>query len=160
MTCELQRLLKILNMGTSIYNVETRESTDGKAYIMEVSPRGGGNRLAEMLRFSTGVDLIEYAVKAALGDQIEPFPVSHLDELWAEIILHSRYGGVFKGLRISEELKKSIIETDLWLSKGDRIEAFSGANRAIGTLVLRFEDKASMLKVMEKTSEYVTVEVE
>lgn len=160
LTCELQRLLKILNMGTSIYNVETRESTDGKAYIMEVSPRGGGNRLAEMLRFSTGVDLIEYAVKAALGDQIEPFPVSHLDELWAEIILHSRYGGVFKGLRISEELKKSIIETDLWISKGDRIEAFSGANRAIGTLVLRFEDKASMLKVMEKTSEYVTVEVE
>ena len=48
---ELQRLLKLLDMKTSIYNIETREGLDGKAYIMEVSPRGGGNRLAEMLRY-------------------------------------------------------------------------------------------------------------
>lgn len=160
LTSELQRLLKILNMGTSIYNVETRESIDGRAYIMEVSPRGGGNRLAEMLRFSTGVDLIEYAVKAALGDRIGPFPVSQVDESWAEIILHSRHGGTFKGLHISDEIKKFIIETDLWVSRGDSIEAFSGANRAIGTLVLRFENKTFMSKVMENPSEYVTVKVE
>lgn len=28
---EIQRLIKILNLGTSIYNIETREGTDGKA---------------------------------------------------------------------------------------------------------------------------------
>lgn len=160
LTSELQRLLKILHMGTSIYNVESRESIDGKAYIMEVSPRGGGNRLAEMIRFSTGVDLIEYAVKAALGDPIGPLPVGHFDELWAEIILHSRYGGIFKELHIFDKLKKFVVETDLWVSKGDRIETFSGANRAIGTLVLRFEDKATMFEVMEKSSEYIMVETE
>ena len=55
---EIQRLLKLLGMRTSIYNIETRVGTNGKPYIMEVSPRGGGNRLAEMLRFATGVDLI------------------------------------------------------------------------------------------------------
>ena len=38
---EIQRLLKLLNMKTSIYNIETRECTNGKAYIMECSPRGG-----------------------------------------------------------------------------------------------------------------------
>ena len=43
---EIQRLLTLLGMKSSIYNVETREGVDGKAYIMEVSPRGGGNRLA------------------------------------------------------------------------------------------------------------------
>ena len=57
-------------MGPSIYNVETREGTDGRAYIMEVSPRGGGNRLAEMLRYATGVDLVTNAVRAAVGMQI------------------------------------------------------------------------------------------
>ena len=50
---EIQRLLKLLGMQTSIYNVETRIGKNGKAYIMEVSPRGGGNRLAEMLQGST-----------------------------------------------------------------------------------------------------------
>ena len=45
---EIQRLLKLLNMNTAIYNIETREGMDGKVYIMELSPRGGGNRLAGM----------------------------------------------------------------------------------------------------------------
>ena len=38
---ELQRLLTLLEMRTSIYNIETRIGTDGKPYIMEVAPRGG-----------------------------------------------------------------------------------------------------------------------
>ena len=47
---ELQRLVRLLGLGTSIYNVEVRKGIDGNAYIMEVAPRGGGNRLAEVLR--------------------------------------------------------------------------------------------------------------
>lgn len=66
LTSELQRVLHLLGMRTSIYNVETRIGKNGKTYIMEVSPRGGGNRLAEMLRYATGVDLITNAVRAAV----------------------------------------------------------------------------------------------
>ncbi len=157
---ELQRLLKLLNMETSLYNVETRECVDGRAYIMEVSPRGGGNRLAEMLRFSARVDLIDYAVRAALGYRLGPIPPYRLDDSWAEIILHSRHEGRFKDLHISDELKKFVIETDLWVSKGDEVTNFSGADKALGTLVLRFDDKAFMSKVMDRPSEYISVEVE
>ena len=55
-------------MDTSIYNIETRIGTNGKPYIMEVSPRGGGNRLAEVLRYATGVDMITACTRAAVGD--------------------------------------------------------------------------------------------
>ena len=70
LTSEIQRLLTLLGMRTSIYNIETRVGTNGKPYIMEVSPRGGGNRLAEMLRYATGVDLITNAVRAAVGEEV------------------------------------------------------------------------------------------
>lgn len=33
---EIQRLLKLLKMKTAVYNIETREGMDGKAYIMEL----------------------------------------------------------------------------------------------------------------------------
>lgn len=160
LTAELQRLLHLLDMRTSLYNVETREATDGKAYIMEVSPRGGGNRLAEMLRLSTGIDLIELAVKAALGDAINEIPDYVLDDSWAEIILHSRKRGRYKWLNISEELKKHIIETDIWVADGGMIEDFSGADKTVGTLILRFDDKELMSKVMDCPSEYLSVNVE
>ena len=59
-------MVKLLDLGTSIYNIEVREGVDGKAYIMEMAPRGG-NRLSEMVKYATGVDLIKNAVKAAVG---------------------------------------------------------------------------------------------
>lgn len=65
---ELQRLMTLLKMRTGLYNIETRLCTNGKAYIMEVSPRAGGNRLAEMLKYVTGEDIIERATLASVGE--------------------------------------------------------------------------------------------
>ena len=158
---ELQRLLSILNMQTSIYNVETREAVDGKAYIMEVSPRGGGNRLAEMLGYATGINLIEASIKAALGYSIDPIKFEHtVDNKWAEIILHSRRKGIFNGISISEKIKKYVVEKDLWVNVGDVIEDFSGANKAIGTLVMHFNDVDMMNIVMDNPDDFIRIETE
>lgn len=134
---EVQRLLSLLSMNTTVYNVETRIGKDGKAYIMEVSPRGGGNRLSEMVKFSTGADMITAAVRAAVGDEIS-ISQNKLDGHWAEIILHSDKTGEFSELFIAPEFEEYVQERDLWVKEGDRVEEFSGANKAIGTLVLRF----------------------
>lgn len=159
LTSEIQRLLKLLNMETSIYNIETRESTDGKAYIMECSPRGGGNRLAEVLRYATGVDLIKNAVRAAIGEPVEDVEQKPYDGFWAEVILHSDKAGVFGNLEISDEIKHNIVETDLWIEKGTNVGGFSAANEAIGTLVLRFETEEEMSEMMNKISDFVRVVV-
>ena len=153
---ELQRLLKLLGMKTSIYNIETREGQDGKAYIMEVSPRGGGNRLAEVLRYATGVDLITNAVKAALG---MPVDVEQRDYNghWAEVILHSDRAGAFDSLWVADEIRENVVEEDLWVRPDDTVGAFSAANEAIGTLILRFDTPERLAEVMGAMDEYVKV---
>ena len=65
---ELQRLMTLLNVKTGVYNIETRLCKNGKPYIMEVSPRGGGNRLSEMMKYISGQDLIDNCVRAAVGE--------------------------------------------------------------------------------------------
>lgn len=157
LTNEIQRLLSLLNMKTSIYNIETREGTDGKAYIMEVSPRGGGNRLAECLRYATGVDLITNSVRAAVGLPVEDIEQKQYNGCWAEIILHSDKSGVFESLWIADEIKDSIVERDLWIEEGTNISGFSAANEAIGTLVLRFDTESRLQEVMSDTNKYIRV---
>jgi len=157
LTNELQRLLTLLNMKSSIYNVEARETKDGKAYIMEVSPRGGGNRLAEMVRYVTGVDLIKRAVQAALGETVEPVAQVEINAFWSEVILYSHSSGIFKELVINEEVQDNVAEVDLWIKPGDKVSAFSAANDSIGTLVLRFDNKERMEKVMKDYSTYFQV---
>ncbi|MBQ2931604.1 MAG: ATP-grasp domain-containing protein [Clostridia bacterium] len=157
LTNEIQRLLTLLDMKTSIYNIEVRECTDGKAYIMECSPRGGGNRLAEMLRYATGVDLITNAVRAAVGDPVIDVEQKPYNGCWAEIILHSEKSGEFDHLWVSDKIKPNIVEEDLWIETGAAVGGFSGANEAIGTLVLRFDTHEELEKVLENQKDYVQV---
>ena len=154
---ELQRLLKLLKMRTSIYNIETREGTDGKAYIMECAPRGGGNRLAECLEYATGVKLVENSVRAALGMETVGVEQRPYNGWWAEVILHSDGDGVFDGLWIAEEIRDCVIEEDLWVEKGEEVQSFTAANFAIGTLVLRFENEEKLQAVMDDIGKYVKV---
>ena len=71
---ELQRLMQLLDMKTCIYNIEVRLGIDSKPYIMECTPRAGGNRLAEVLRYSSGIDIITASVRGALGLEIDKLP--------------------------------------------------------------------------------------
>lgn len=139
LTAEIQRLITLLKLKTVVYNIEVRVAPNGKPYIMELTPRGGGNRLCEMLRYATGVDMITAITRAIVGDPIlEPIEQKPYNGHWAEIILHADESGVFDRLEISKYLPAEIVEEDLWVDKGDKVESFEGANNAIGTLVLRF----------------------
>ncbi len=146
---ELQRLLSLLHMRTSIYNVETRIGRNGQAYLMEVSPRGGGNRLSEMLKYVTGVDLITNAVRAAVGDEVIDVEQRPYQGFWAEIILHANKTGYFEGLEIEENFRERyVVEIDLWVEKGDKVSMFNGANDAIGTLIVKFTSADELDKYM------------
>ena len=158
---DIQRLLGLLDMRTSIYNIETRVGKNGKTYIMEVSPRGGGNRLAEMLRFATGVDMIENAVRASVDDEIIGIEQKPYNGHWAEIILHSEKEGRFERLDIEKGIKeKNVFQEDLWVEKGDKVNSFNGANDAIGTLVLKFETKEELEKALSNQERWLKVIVE
>ena len=43
------------------------------------------------------------------------------------------------------------------MKNGDSIGGFSGANEAIGTLILKFETEEAMLAVLENQKEFIRV---
>ena len=157
LTSELQRLMDLLHMQTSVFNIETRIASDGKPYIMECTPRGGGNRLCEMLRYATGVDMITAQVRAAVGEPVGEIEQKPYNGHWAEVILHAPKAGRFGGIAINPTQKADIKEIDLWVKEGDIVEAFLGANDAIGTLVLRFETKEEMEHAITHQSEWLEI---
>lgn len=159
LTSELQRLMDLLHMQTSVFNIETRIASDGKPYIMECTPRGGGNRLCEMLRYATGVDMITAQVRAAVGDPVGNIEQKTYNGHWAEIILHAKKSGVYEGIEIANKLPAEVVEKDMWVRKGDKVEAFNGANNAIGTLVLRFADKEEMEYAVTHQHEWLRIDV-
>lgn len=156
---ELQRLVTLLDMKTGLYNIETRLCTNGKAYIMEVSPRAGGNRLVEMLKYVTGEDIVERATLAAVGEPFQPISkgADQTKQHIVEIILHANQPGHFERLDIAPELQPIVIEEDLWIQPGTQVETFTGANMAIGTLALRADSQEDIASFVDRVHKMINV---
>lgn len=162
LTGELQRLLTLLNCRTGLYNVESRLCKNGKPYIMEVSPRAGGNRIAELQRIGTGIDLVEAEVLKAVS---EPLPhmigMPKYDGCYVNDIVHSLNAGTFQGITYDKSFRKNhVISEAIYPSIGSQVEAFHGANNAIGSIFLRFTSRQDCDEKLKGLSEYISVNVE
>ena len=141
LTSELQRLITLLGCGTGLYNVESRLCKNGKAYLMEVSPRAGGNRIAELQRIGTGIDLIEAEVLKAIGEPLPEIMQPKYDGIYVNDIIHSNQGGKFCEVWYDDQFKqKHFISEAVYPKKGDTVEQFRGANNAVGSVFLRFKN--------------------
>ena len=160
LTSEIQRLITLLGLKTVVYNIEVRVNPAGKPYIMELTPRGGGNRLCEMLRYATGVDMITAITRVMVGDPIlNPIEQKPYNGHWAEIILHADQDGIYDHLEISKTLPAEVVEEDLWVKQGDHVDSFEGANNAIGTLVLKFQTAEELEYAITHQREWLKVVV-
>ena len=162
LTSELQRLLTLLNCGSGLYNVESRLCKNGKPYIMEVSPRAGGNRIAELQRIGTGIDLIEAEVLKAVG---EPLPqaigMPKYDGCYVNDIAHSLKAGTYLGIRYDANFKQNhVISEAIYPAIGDHVEAFHGANNAVGSIFLKFASREECDEKKARLSEYIKINVE
>lgn len=160
---ELQRLADLLGLRDGVFNVETRVATDGRAYIMESSPRGGGNRLCEMLRFATGgrTDLVRCAVQAALGEPVDEIGMPVYDGYWYQLMLHSGHAGTFRGVEYSGGFQNvHVAEEQLWVEPGAKVDAFSAANHAFGSVFLRFDTAAELEEFRRAPGEFMRVRVD
>ena len=127
---------------------------------MELTPRGGGNRLCEMLGYATGVDMITAITRAMVGEEPVTIEQKPYNGHWAEVILHADKEGIFDSLQIDENYKQFVVEEDLWVEKGDKVNSFLGANDAIGTLVLKFDTAEQLEKALAEQKSWLKVIVE
>lgn len=162
LTKETQRLMELLKMRTGIYNIETCVNTDGKPYIMEVSPRGGGCKIAEIQKLSANVDLIEADVRKAIGLPVPEINQPEFDAVWCEYVIHNGPGqsGIFKGLEIDSEIKEKYVKViDMTTKKGDYVEPFTGANKSLGDMFLRFDSREQLDEIMNKSSQWLHIKL-
>ena len=155
---DLQRLGDLLGITTGLFNVEWRVS-GGKAYLMEVSPRAGGNRLAEILNYATDVDIIYAETIKSVGLHPEGVKDPTYNGFYAIYNIHSIKEGIFEELLIGGELSKYIVEKELRVKEGDAIVPFSGANASMGTLFLRFNSRNEMERILGSISGMIDVKL-
>jgi len=162
LTREIQRLMNLLGMRTGIYNIETVVGKGGIPYIMEVSPRGGGCKIAELQQMAFGGNLIENEIRKAVGLPILPIETHAIEGHWCEMILHARphQSGTFKQLNIREDIRNNNVRTiDMSTKPGDEVLPFTGANRSLGDMFLQFGTRAELNSAIADTSKWLEIKL-
>lgn len=162
LTREIQRLMDLLHMRTGIYNIETVVGKGGTPYIMEVSPRGGGCKIAELQQMAFGAPLIENEVRKAVGLPLIPIETLPIEGHWCEMIIHSRphQEGTFDRLEIRDDIKeKNLRVVDMSTQSGDHVFPFTGANRSLGDMFLQFPTRAALDEAIADTTKWMEIKL-
>lgn len=158
---DIQRIIDLLKLKTGVYNVETRISSEGKPYILEMGARNGGNMVPQVIQYATGVNLVEYTLKAGMGEDCSSLHQEQVNGFWSYHILHSKKTGIFKNVNFKDDFKKNnLIELILMKKEGDKVAFFQGSGEIFGIMILKFSSLEDMKYKLTNIDEYVNIIIE
>jgi len=159
---EIQRLLTLLDMRTGAYNFDVRIDNEERVFLMEIGPRCGGNMIPQVIQHATGVDLVEYTIKAAMGIDCSDLKMKEPEGFWAYHVVRSLRDGTLRDIVFDEDFKANNLVQPFkpYRIKGDTIEVFDGANKALGVMTLTFGSVDEMIEKIEKMDQLVRVELD
>lgn len=154
---ETQRLLTLLKMKHGALNFDFHYNEKGDFSFLELGPRNGGNLIPEVIKYSTGVDLVKYTVDSSLGLDCSNLHQIDVQGYYSSYMLHSIKDGRVKKIWLSEEIEKNILERNIFIKKGDEVKKFDGSNHTLGTFIMKFDSEEEMLDKMDNMENYIRV---
>ena len=154
---EIQRALTALDFQNGPVNVEFVFDEKDRPIIVELGPRSGGGLLADIIFMGSGVNVIEYCIKAALGEDINTIVDTPINRYLAAYSFHSNEDGVLDNIEISSELKRCIIQEEYFVRKGETVSKCNNSSCILGIAICEFTCEEEMLYMMDNMNAYYKV---
>jgi len=156
---QIESILTKLGMRVGGLNIEYLTNKTGNIYILEIGPRSGGNLIPEVIKISTGVDLIAYSVDGAIGKDCSDLHMVETNGFYSSYILHAKKDGKVRSINIVDEIRPKIIRQNILTKPGDDVKKFNGSNNTLGTFILKFNDQEEMISYLDRMTDFIFVEV-
>lgn len=158
---DLQRLITSLGMKSNAYNVEAIYGEDGKVYILELGARSGGSLIPQVTAMATGVDMVPYVIKAALGEDCSDLTMAPVKGCWSNYMAHANETGKYAGIEYGEEFKRNHLVDYVTDTKvGDHVHKYRDAQDCVGELLLKYDSVEQMNDIIEHMDKYVHIKVQ
>ena len=158
---QLQRLITLLGMKSNAYNVEAIVGADDKVYLLELGARSGGSLIPQVTEYATGVNMVTYVIKAAMGEDCSDLEQVEPTGCWSNYMVHANDTGRFKSIEFDETFRqKHLVEWVTDIKVGDPVHKFRDAQDCIGELILKYDSMEEMFKIIATIGNYINVVVE
>ena len=159
--CELQRLITALGMRTCAYNIEVILDKNDIPYVIELGPRNGGSYIPQLIKYATGVDLIDYTVHGALGEPCGDLKMTPTHGVWSNYMILSKKSGAFRELWFDEDFRKNnLLEVHCTAKPGDAVHAYQNTTHSLGTILFKANSVEELVKITDNIESYYRVEID
>ena len=156
---QISEVIKMCGFKQGSINIEARiNKKDGKAYLIDVGARNGGNFTPIVIQYASGFDFVDSSINYALGLPQAQYKVENKG-FFAYMVIHAKKDGLFEHVEISDCLKPHIIEQYMYYKKGEKVRTFKGANAALGILIVQFSSNEEMWNFVDNMDSHIVVEV-
>ena len=160
LAADLQRLITSLGMKSNAYNVEAIYGEDGKVYILELGARSGGSLIPQITTLATGVDMVPYVIKAALGEDCSDLKMAPVKGFWSNYMAHANETGRYAGIEYDETFRKNnLVDFVTDINEGDPVHKYRDAQDCVGELMLKYDSAEQMNYIIEHMDDYVHIRV-
>lgn len=158
---QLQRLMTLLSMRSNAYNVEAIVGEDDKVYLLELGARSGGSLIPQVTEYATGVNMVTYVIKAAMGEDCSSLRQVEPKGYWSNYMVHSNVSGLFKSIRFEPGFEREhLVDWVTDIKPGDAVHKFRDAQDCIGEFILKYRNMDEMFEVIRNIESYIHIEVE
>jgi len=155
---ETARIIKLSGFKKGPVNIEARINSKGNIYIMEIGARNGGHFVPQAIQYAAGFDMVKATIDV-LNDKPINIP-QNSKNYSAYYALHSDLGGTLVNLSFADELKGYIKEFHQYISFGDKVNPFLGAGDAIGILLLSFDTREELTRIISTLDQSIKIALE
>jgi biotin carboxylase len=138
----LRKVWKLLQVTEGPFDCDFVATGDA-VYLLEISPRMGGNCISSLMRQALDFDIVEYSIREALGEDPEPPAISRIRPT-AAIILGVADAGLLAFDQSEEQsLKREPWVHSLWLDVdyGTPVQPFINGRHRVGEAIVLGKDR-------------------
>lgn len=158
---ELQRLITALHMRTCAYNIEVILDKNDNVYVLELGPRNGGSYIPQLIHYATGVDLVEYTIKAAVGEDCSDLHMVGSKGFWSNYMIYSTVSGNYNGIWFDQKFKENnLLDVYCTYKQGQRVSAYQNTTHSLGTILFKANSMDEMLELTNNIQKYYRVIVD
>ena len=147
---ELQKLISALNMRTCAFNIEVILDENDDVYVLELGPRNGGSYIPQLIKYATGVDMIDYTLRGALGEDCSDLNMAPTKGCFSNYMIYSTCSGKFKGIWFDRMFReKNLLDVYCTYSEGDEVHAYQNTSHSLGTILFRADSVEEMIALTD-----------
>ncbi|MCS6934383.1 MAG: ATP-grasp domain-containing protein [Chitinophagales bacterium] len=146
---QIEKIMGVLNYASGPFDADVVVDNEEKVYIIEITPRPGGNSLTKIILNAYGFDMVKYAVLHSLGMDYST-PLNSSPRLTKLMLFGKTYPSILeydKGDLIELSKHPNIKHISLDYPPGTELRPFTNGKYRAGEVVIEAESMEEIYKI-------------